>query len=209
MATTAAIVVLVSYLIGSIPFGYIAGRIVGIDVRQHGSGNIGATNVLRVLGKQWGIPVFILDALKGFVAVQLALFFAGRSADAAPYADFFGILAAAICVAGHSFPVWLKFDGGKGVATSAGALVALVPIATLTIFLVWLVVFFSTRYVSLASVCAALALPIAVAALIYLGRIEGAVLLSFSIAMTALVVWRHRSNLARLLAGTEPRVARK
>jgi acyl phosphate:glycerol-3-phosphate acyltransferase len=209
MAATALITLLSSYLIGSIPFGYLAGRLAGIDVRQHGSGNIGATNVLRVLGKKWGLPVFFLDALKGFAAVQVALFFSGRSADTAPYADVFGILAAAVCVAGHSFPVWLKFNGGKGVATSAGALVALVPLATLTIFIVWVVVFFSTRYVSLASVCAALTLPLAVAALIYLGRIEGVVLLWFTSAMTALVVWRHRSNLSRLLAGTEPRFSRK
>ncbi|MBA2744179.1 MAG: glycerol-3-phosphate 1-O-acyltransferase PlsY [Chthoniobacterales bacterium] len=203
------LVVAVGYLFGSIPNGYIAGRIAGIDVRQHGSGNIGATNVLRVLGKKWGFAVFFLDALKGFVAVRIALLLVSRVPGAADYAEFYAILAAAVCVFGHSFPVWLRFKGGKGVATSAGAIFGVMPIAAVAIFLVWLLVFQITRYVSVASVMAAVALPVVVAVLVRSGRTQGMVLLYFSMAMTAMVVWRHRSNFARLRTGTEQRFTRK
>lgn len=199
----------VAYLLGSVPNGYIAGRIAGIDVRQHGSGNIGATNVLRVLGKPWGFTVFFLDAFKGFVAVRVAIRLVSHDAALAAYSDSFAIFAAAICVVGHSFPVWLRFKGGKGVATSAGSIFGVMPIAAVAIFLVWLIMFWITRYVSLASIIAASALPIAVAALIWIGRIHGFVLLYFSIAMTALVLWRHRSNMTRLLNGTEQRFERR
>lgn len=196
------LVVLISYLLGSIPFGYIAGRVAGVDVRQHGSGNIGATNVLRVLGKPWGFAVFFADACKGFLAVRLAFLMVAARPDLQPYADFYAILAAASCVTGHSFPVWLKFKGGKGVATSAGALFGVVPIAAISIFIVWLAVFFLTRYVSVASILAALTLPVVVA---MLKGTHGSAVFYFSIAMTALVVWRHRSNISRLLNGTEQR----
>jgi glycerol-3-phosphate acyltransferase PlsY len=202
-------ILLLSYFIGSVPFGYLAGRLKGIDLREEGSGNIGATNALRVIGKKWGFAVFFADAFKGFLAVRLALFLVGRMPEASGYAEFYAILAAASCVAGHSFPVWLKFKGGKGVATSAGSLFGVVPIAAVAIFIVWVVTFETTRYVSLASVVAALALPVAVGVLIYLGHAQGMVLIYFSALMTALVVWRHRSNLARLLDGTEPRFNRK
>lgn len=194
---------------GSIPSGYLAGKLSGVDVRQHGSGNIGATNVLRVLGKPWGFAVFFLDALKGFLTVRTAAVLVSRNPDAAAYAEFFAILAAAACVVGHSFPVWLRFKGGKGVATSAGAIFGVMPIAALTIFLVWLIVFFATRYVSVASIAAALALPITVAVLVRMNKTQGVVLLYFSAAMTALVVWRHRANISRLLHGTEQRFVRK
>lgn len=209
MLLLALVVILVAYLFGSVPCGYIAGRIKGVDVREHGSGNIGATNVLRVLGKPWGFAVFFADALKGFLAVRTALLLVAKTAGAAEYAEFYAILAAAACVAGHSFPMWLRFKGGKGVATSAGALFGVVPIASITIFLVWLVVFLTTRYVSLASIVAALTLPIVVGVLVHLKFTQGIVLLYFSMAMTALVVWRHRSNISRLLNGTEQRFARK
>ncbi len=192
-----------AYLLGSIPFGHIAGRLAGVDVRQHGSGNIGATNVLRVLGKPWGFSVFFADAFKGFLAVRIAYLLVAPHPDAETFKDFFGILAAAACVAGHSFPVWLKFKGGKGVATSLGALLGVVPIAAASIFLVWLLVVKITRYVSLASILAALSLPVFVA---MLGRAP--VVLYFTIAMTTLVVWRHRSNISRLANGTEPRLTR-
>jgi glycerol-3-phosphate acyltransferase PlsY len=209
MLLLAFIVILVAYLFGSIPWGYIAGRLNGIDVRKHGSGNIGATNILRVIGKPWGFGVFFADALKGFLAVRAALLLVANTAGAAEFAEFYAILAAAACVAGHSFPVWLQFKGGKGVATSAGALFGVVPIASISIFLVWLVVFLTTRYVSLASIVAALALPVVVGVLVHLKLTQGNVLLFFSMAMTALVVWRHRSNISRLLNGTEQRFARK
>ncbi len=199
----------VGYLFGSIPNGYLAGRVADVDVRQHGSGNIGATNVFRVLGKRWGFAVFFLDALKGFVAVRVALLLVSRVPDASQYAEFYAILAAAVCVMGHTFPVWLRFKGGKGVATSAGAILGVMPIAAIAIFLVWLLVFETTRYVSVASVTAAVALPVVVAVLVQMGRTQGVVLLYFSMAMTAMVVWRHRSNFARLRDGTEQRFTRK
>ncbi len=198
-----------SYLLGSIPWGLLAARVNGVDIRKEGSGNIGATNVLRVIGKPWGLAVFALDAFKGFVAVRLAIWMTLRTAGAENYVEFYAILAAAACVIGHSFPIWLRFKGGKGVATSAGALFGVVPIAALTIFLVWVLVFETTRYVSLASVLAASALPLAVGVLVWLHMTQGYVLLYFCSAMTALVVWRHRSNIARLRNGTEERFTRK
>jgi glycerol-3-phosphate acyltransferase PlsY len=209
MWATSLLIFIVAYLFGSFPAGYVAGRIRGIDVRRHGSGNIGATNVLRVVGKPWGLAVFFVDALKGFLAVRIAVFLVQRNPAANEYADFFAIFAAAACVIGHSFPVWLGFKGGKGVATSAGSIFGVMPIAAITIFGVWVIVFLATRYVSLASIIAALALPIAVALLSRFGVARGAVLLYFSLAMTCLVVWRHRSNISRLLTGTEPRFTRK
>ncbi|MDQ6656311.1 MAG: glycerol-3-phosphate 1-O-acyltransferase PlsY [Verrucomicrobiota bacterium] len=209
MLLLGAYVLLIGYLLGSIPFGYLAGKLSGIDVRQHGSGNIGATNVLRVLGKPWGFGVFFADALKGFAAVRIALWLVSVSAVAHESTELFGIFAAIACVAGHSFPVWLRFKGGKGVATSAGSLFGIVPIAATTVFLVWLVVFLTTRYVSVASIAGALALPLVVGVLIRLHMSHSVVLLYFSAAMTALVVWRHRSNISRLLAGTEQRFTRR
>jgi glycerol-3-phosphate acyltransferase PlsY len=164
---------------------------------------------MRVLGKRYGFTVFFADAFKGFAAVRTALFIVWRSPGTSEYADFFAILAAASCVLGHSFPVWLKFKGGKGVATSAGAIFGVMPIAAVTIFLIWVVVFKTTRYVSVASVVAALALPATVALMIYLKMTQGIVLFYFSLAMTALVVWRHRSNFSRLFEGTEQRFSRK
>jgi glycerol-3-phosphate acyltransferase PlsY len=209
MMTLAILISALAYFIGSLPSGYIAGKLNGIDIRQHGSGNIGATNVVRVLGKPWGYTVFFLDAFKGFAAVRLALALVARHPIAADYSEFFAILAAAVCITGHSYPVWLAFKGGKGVATSAGSIFGIMPIAAITIFLVWVMIFLITRYVSLASIIAALTLPVAVAVLVRLKMTHGLVLLYFSIAMTALVVWRHRSNMARLLKGTEPRFERK
>jgi glycerol-3-phosphate acyltransferase PlsY len=209
MVYATLVTLVIGYLLGSIPNGYLAGRLRGVDVRQHGSGNIGATNVLRVLGKPWGFGVFFADALKGFLAVRLALELVSRTPGAADYSEFYAILAAAACVAGHSFPVWLKFKGGKGVATSAGAIFGVTPIAAITIFLVWLLIFQTTRYVSVASVIAAIALPVAMVVLIRMGKTQGVVLFYFSTAMTALVVWRHRSNLMRLRNGTEQRFSRR
>lgn len=194
---------LMAYLIGAIPFGYLAGRVNGIDIREHGSGNIGATNVLRTLGKPWGYSVFAGDALKGLLAVRLGYLLAvPRGLD--PH--LFAVVAAACCVAGHSFPLWLKFRGGKGVATSAGALVGIVPVATVVSVVIWALVFALSRYVSLASILATISLPIAV--LLIRGE-EGRLIFYFTLAMAVLVVWRHRSNLGRLLRGTEPRSTRK
>jgi glycerol-3-phosphate acyltransferase PlsY len=205
----AFIIAFVSYLFGSFPAGYFAGRITGVDIRSFGSGNIGATNVLRALGKKWGYGVFFVDAFKGFCAVRLAVFLAEHSAVARPYAVQVGIFAGVMCVIGHMFPVWLKFKGGKGVATSAGVVFGLMPLAIVIVFLLWVVVFEITRYVSLASMVAACALPITVALLMHWKMVEGIGLFYFSAVLAILVVWSHRSNFFRLLRGTEQRFTRR
>src|SRR5947208_788294 len=143
-------VLLGSYLLGSIPFGYVAGKIRGIDIRKIGSGNIGATNVVRVIGKRYGYSVFVLDFLKGFGAVKISMSIATDARPEWASPEIFGIFAAIASVIGHSFPVWLKFRGGKGVATSAGALFGLSPLAALVGALIWFVTFKLTRYVSVA-----------------------------------------------------------
>src|SRR5262245_40978455 len=155
-------VLLISYLLGSIPFGYLAGRLAGTDIRHAGSGNVGATNVVRVLGKGYGYPVFALDVLKGFAAVEISMLVAPGEPPAWNSPEIFGILAAISSVLGHLYPPWLKFKGGKGVATSAGALLALTPLATLIGVVVWIIVFWLTRYVSLASLTAAVVLPLVI-----------------------------------------------
>lgn len=199
------VVLTTSYLLGSFPAGYVTGRIAGVDIREHGSGNIGATNVLRVLGKPYGITVFLIDAGKGFIAVRIAY----AVFAAAPHPEYYAIAAAVLVVLGHAFPVWLKFRGGKGVATSAGAVIALLPAAAIPAIAVWLVVFMISRYVSLASVVAALCMPLVFALMLHLRLASGTGLLYFSVAMALLIVWRHRANLARLRAGTEPRFKRE
>ena len=204
-----AAVVLISYLLGSIPAGYLAGRIAGIDIRHAGSGNIGATNVTRVLGKRYGYPVFIVDFLKGLIAVSLSILIEKRAQPLSVPTELIGIIAAISCVIGHSFPVWLSFKGGKGVATSMGALFGLVPFVALIGVAVWVITFEMTRYVSVASMTAALAVPISILILMPLKQTGGAVLLYFSICLAALVIFRHRSNLSRLVRGTEPRFKRK
>lgn len=199
----------IGYLFGSFPAGYFAGRLAGVDVRSAGSGNIGATNVLRVLGKRWGYPVFVVDAFKGFAAVRVALFLATHSPPAKPYAEYFAILTAIMCVVGHTFPIWLRFKGGKGVATSAGALVGLLPLAVPFVVLIWVIVFETTRYVSLASIVAAISLPIIVGLFAHWNLVDTWALIYFSILIMLLVLWRHRSNFSRLLNGTEQRFSRK
>lgn len=199
----------VGYLFGSFPAGYFAGRLAGVDVRTVGSGNIGATNVLRVLGKKWGYPVFLIDAIKGFAAVRVAFVLARYWPGAQPYAEYLGILTAIMSVGGHMFPIWLRFKGGKGVATSAGALFGLMPWAVPCVFLVWLIVFETTRYVSLGSIIAAISLPIIVALFARWKFIDTPALVYFSILIMVLVIWQHRSNFSRLLKGTEQRFTRK
>jgi glycerol-3-phosphate acyltransferase PlsY len=197
-----------SYLLGSIPFGYLIGRIAGIDIRKVGSCNIGATNVLRVLGKRYGYAVFLLDFLKGFGAVKLSMLLAMRSPPGWNSPELFGIIAAISSIVGHSYPPWLKFKGGKGVATSAGALFALTAVGGLIALGIWIVIFWLTRYVSAASITAALLLPVVI--LVISWRNENAkVIFYFSVCAAALVIWRHRSNLSRLMHGTEPRFTRK
>jgi len=193
----------IAYLLGSIPFGFMAGLIAGVDVRKHGSCNIGATNTLRVLGKKYGYPVFVADVLKGFLAVRIALWLA-RFDPSTGY--FIGILAAFFVVVGHAFPAWLRFRGGKGVAAAAGACFGLVPLATLIAILIWIVIFFIFRYVSLASIVAAVALALGA---LFLGYAADPILLTFTCLIAALIILRHRSNIVRLFQGREPRFERK
>ena len=200
-------IALLSYLIGSIPSGYIAGRIAGIDIRKRGSGNIGATNVTRELGKRYGYPVFLADFMKGFATVGLATL-VGRNERLTTSSELLQLVAVVFCVIGNTFPVWLRFKGGKGVATSAGALFGLTPLATLAAVLVWVITFEITRYVSVASMVAALALPFAVFVISTLNPAQGYLLFYFSICLAAIVVLRHRSNLIRLMRGTEQRFDR-
>ena len=206
---TLVVGVLGSYLMGSIPFGYLAGRIRRIDIRNFGSGNIGATNVVRVLGKRYGYPVFVLDFLKGFGAVKISMLIATGARPEWILPETFGILAAVAAVIGHSLPVWLRFHGGKGVATSAGALFGLIPVATVVAVIIWTTVFWLTRYVSVASTVTAVALPLVILIMTLLNQIHGNALFYSSLAIAAIVIWRHHSNLCRLMHGSEPRFTRK
>jgi acyl phosphate:glycerol-3-phosphate acyltransferase len=203
-----AMVLLGSYLLGSVPFGYLAGRLKGVDIRQAGSGNIGATNATRVLGKKYGYPVFALDFSKGFVAVMISMLIAPGRPPQWHSPEAFGILAATSSVLGHSYPVWLEFKGGKGVATSAGALLALAPTATLISVAIWTILFLLTRYVSVASITAAVVLPIIILITSHHEN-NGMPLVYSSVCVAGVIVWRHRSNLSRLIRGTEPRFTRK
>lgn len=205
--------ILPAYFLGSIPFGLLIGKIGGVDIRLHGSRNIGATNVWRTLGPKFGLSTFLLDAAKGFCAVALAQQIAWRQVpQPAPedYLAYAGVFAALACIIGHSFPIWLRFKGGKGVATSLGVLIGLLPaFATGVVLAVWVIIFAASRYVSLASVVAALALPVTVGSLLYLHRLDGNVYFAFSCAAALLVIRRHRENIRRLLAGTENRFGKK
>jgi acyl phosphate:glycerol-3-phosphate acyltransferase len=201
------LIVVLSYLIGSIPWGYLFARSKGIDIRQHGSGNIGAANVLRVMGKKWGYLVFLCDFFKGFLSVKLGSLIAA----------FFlvnlvlgSVIAAIACVLGHDYPIWLGFKGGKGIATLAGAVLVLFPPLVFVSFgVIWIAVFLIGRYTSLASISAAVALPISVPLIVAKTETDFLLLVCFSVLMGALAIWRHRSNIARLLNGTENRFGRK
>ena len=202
----AALIFVSAYFLGSIPFGHLIARSRGIDIRAHGSRNIGATNVWRVLGRKWGLMTFFADVAKGFFAVILAFFLAGAFPGAFRDAGFAGIIGAIGCIIGHNFPIWLKFRGGKGVATSLGVIIGMMPLASAIVFAIWLLIFRVTRYVSLASIVAAMALPVVVIALLFLpGPRTGWANFYFACAAALLVIARHRGNIQRLLAGTENR----
>jgi len=191
-----------AYVLGSIPTGYLVARSRGVDIRAVGSGNIGATNVFRVLGRGPGVFVLAVDALKGYAACRGigalgVAWFGGASAAAA---EWFPIVAGLSAILGHNYTCWLRFKGGKGVATSAGVLLALFPKAFLAVLAVWVTVFALSRYVSLASIAAAVALPLAVGLFGY-----AAERLAVALLMSVLAIYRHRSNIQRLLAGTEHR----
>src|SRR5437870_7780318 len=191
-------VALVSYLLGSIPAGYLAGRIAGIDIRKVGSGNIGATNVTRTLGRRYGYPVFLVDFAKGALAVCVSVLLGWHVEPKPRSSEIYGIVGAVFCVLGHVFPVWLRLKGGKGVATSAGALFGLMPLAALIGGVVWVFTFEVTRYVSVASVTTAVILPVAVLGLMHARHTNGMEMFYFSLCLAAVVVFRHRSNLSQI-----------
>jgi len=185
----------VGYLFGSIPSGYLLARAAGLgDVRTIGSGNIGATNVLRTGNKGLAALTLILDALKGAVPVWLTLHYLGL---------YPAMLAGLGAFLGHLFPVWLGFKGGKGVATYIGVLLGLAWEGVIVFAIAWLLVAFVTRFSSLAALVAAVAVPVA---LVFLGRLELAELFA---VMSAIVFIKHRPNIERLIAGTESRIGSK
>jgi glycerol-3-phosphate acyltransferase PlsY len=198
-----------AYVVGATPFGFLAGKLRGVDIRQHGSGNIGATNVIRTLGKGVGIPVFVLDVLKGLVPVWLACSAAGGAPERAGGYAFLPAAVALAAILGHSFTFWLGFRGGKGVATAAGALLAMAPVPLLCAAAVWAALFATTRYVAVASIGAAWALPLAFAAFMAARGQTDWPGLGFCLFVACFVTFRHRANIARLRAGTENRFQRK
>jgi glycerol-3-phosphate acyltransferase PlsY len=201
------LIVIVGYLIGSIPSGYLVARTQGVDIRQHGSKNIGATNVLRVMGKKWGYLVFLCDSFKGFLAVKLGLLIAAHSL-LSPVLG--GVIAAISCILGHNYTFWLGFKGGKGIATSGGVILALFPIPLICcVALVWVVVFYLGKYVSLASIASAVALPFAVFLTVAKTGADFWTLFGFSVLIAAMAIWRHQSNIVRLVNGTESRFEKK
>lgn len=186
--------VLTAFFLGSLPFGHWLALARGVDLREQGSGNTGATNVGRVLGKKWGIFVFVLDLGKGWIAVALA-----KSVGNLP--ETWSVTVGVFAVLGHVFSPWLGFRGGKGVATSAGILIGLAPWVALGVALIWFLAFQMSRTVSVASLCAATAFPLFVFWLMP----EQEVFQWISIGMTVLVWFRHRDNLKRLFQGKENR----
>jgi len=190
----------IGYLLGSLPFGYLVARAHGVDIFKAGSGNPGATNVKRVLGAKAGNTVFALDAVKGALAAAWPML----PLLHAPDVRMMGLVGVIAAVLGHSFSIFTKFKGGKGVATAAGGLVVLMPVSCAIGAVVWVVTFLLTRYVSLGSILAAVAVPAA-------SWLRGNPL-PLNIVATAVgifVIIRHRENIKRLLNGTESRFAKK
>ena len=207
---------LTAYMLGSIPFGLLIGMARGVDVRNRGSGNIGATNVWRLLGSRWGSLCFVLDVLKGLAVVVGAGFYlrqaypVGAGGLIGPLGQLAWISIGAGSILGHMFSIYLRFGGGKGVATSFGALVGIWPYLTMPMvgaFVIWVVVWGICRYVSLASIMAAMGFPLVF--LLLIRQVDGWrfeslwPLFVFSCLIGGLVVVRHQSNIRRLLAGTE------
>jgi len=210
-------VAIVAYLLGSIPTGFLIGKAKGMDMRELGSGNIGATNVIRFLGKPIGLFVLFIDASKGWLActllVNTVLAFlpsqwsatpTRRAAEGLSIEQQFEILAGICAVLGHNYTCWLKFKGGKGIATSAGVLLAWVPLGLLLTLTIWLIVFFVSKYVSLASIVGAVVLPFAV----WLVRSEP-IYVWIAAGLSVLAIYKHKANLQRLLKGTEHRFGAK
>ena len=195
---------LAAYLLGSIPTGYLVAKAKGIDIRSVGSGNIGATNVFRILGKPAGIFVLVADALKGFLAVWLTQEFSPHFNIAAGHLEMHLILAVVGAILGHNYTCFLKFKGGKGIATSAGVLMALAPAAFVVVLTVFILVVFVSRYISLGSITAAFCLPFAV------WFFNGSkTMVGIMAALGALAIYKHKANIGRLLNGTENRFGKK
>ena len=200
-------IIFASYLLGSIPFGLLIGKMKGIDIRTVGSCNIGATNVSRTVGKNWGKLCFFLDLFKGFLPVFIASSIFARNLE---LKSFVPLLAGAASMLGHMFSIYLKFKGGKGVATGGGIILGLAPITFLAAISCWVIIFLTSRYVSLASIFAAASLPIF--GIIF--RLLGFEYIPYSsIVFFALIggvsIYRHRSNIKRLLDGTENKFEKK
>ena len=193
-----------SYLLGALPTAFLVAKAHGIDIRTVGSGNVGATNVFRTVGKLWGLLTFAADAMKGFVPAFAfpAAAVAWLGYEGKP--EYLGLVCAAFAIAGHNWPVYLRFKGGKGVATSTGALMGLAPPAGATGLAVWLLVFLPTRYVSLASMMAALATG--ASAWVFYYHDMGPVLPAVLSLLAGVLILRHRDNVRRLLKGTENRI---
>lgn len=198
-----------AYFLGSIPTGFLAGKAKGIDVRKTGSGNIGATNVTRALGKKIGLVVLIVDALKGFLACRLTPMIAMQLAGMDPAADDpiherFAVIGGVCAILGHNYTFWLKFKGGKGIATTAGALLALMPVVGLICIATWLVFLALSRFVSIASIAAAVAVPVSAWAMD-----RSNLMIGVALVLGTLAIFKHRDNIRRLIAGTEQRIGAK
>jgi acyl phosphate:glycerol-3-phosphate acyltransferase len=200
-----AAVALAAYLMGSIPSGFLVARSRGLDIRASGSGNIGATNVFRVLGKPAGVFVLLVDALKGALACWLLPGAAAHLAGPAVPVDteLLALMAGLAAILGHNYTCWLRFKGGKGIATTAGVLLVLMPKAFALAVMIWGIVFAVSRYVSLGSITAACCLPFVV-----WGTGGSRTMIGLSIALCALALWKHQPNIQRLLDGTEHRFGR-
>lgn len=204
-----SLIVVVSYLLGSIPFGYLLVRIFrGQDVRQTGSGNIGATNVARTGSKGLAVATLLLDALKGYLAVAHVFFFAAHHPENLPDYGAHSVyilaaLAGFCAILGHMFPVWLRFKGGKGVATAVGAFLGLAPLAVAVVLAVFVAIVATTRFVSLGSIVGAIAFPFA--AWWLNPQTRSASIMLFIAASSLLIIVRHKDNIRRLLAGNENR----
>ena len=195
---------LAAYLLGSIPTGYLVAKAKGIDIRTVGSGNIGATNAMRVLGKPAGIFVLIADALKGWLGVWLTRWLVHGVELHTGVHLHLELIAGMGAILGHNFTCWLKFKGGKGIATSCGVFFALAPLAGALALGVWILTLAATRYVSVASILASLVLPIAVAL-----TQANFVLTALTTGISALAIFKHKTNIQRLLKGTEHRLGTK
>jgi len=201
-----AVVAVAAYLLGSIPTGYLAGRAKGMDIRTVGSGNMGATNVFRTLGKAAGAAVLVVDGLKGYAAcIWLCDETLSLMKLPATDAELYRIIAGIAAVLGHNYTCWLRFKGGKGIATSAGVFLALAPLALGIALGVWMIVFALTRYVSVASIAAAVALPAAV----WILPPHNLLLGIMTTALGLLAIAKHKGNIERLFNGTERRFGKK